>query len=217
VNLLGSYLVDAEGVNAPAKLTLIEDGELKTLLNGRTPTRNVPESNGHTRLSYGYGGLTKQVGPGVIRIACSEKYSADELKQMLIEKAKEEGLDYAVIIRSIENSSSSKPYEVYRVSTNSGEEQLLRSVRFNAPEIKSLKRILGTSNKELVYNALLSSYAGNGQGGIPVSFIVPDAVLLEDFEMESFRKPLTSNLPIVENPLINDEKNKNTIEHITID
>jgi hypothetical protein len=36
---------------------------------------------------------------------------------------------------------------------------------------------------------------------MPVSFIVPDAILLEDIELESVRQPLTSLLPFIENPV----------------
>jgi len=215
--LLGSYSIDAEGVEAPEKLILVQNGELVTLLNGRTPTRNVPESNGHMRFSYGFGGLTKQVGPGVIRVSSSETHSQEELKKMLLEKAKDEGLDYAIIIRSTEVSASLKPYEVYKVSTETGEEELLRSVKLHSPTLKSLKRVMGVSDRELVYNGLLSSFNGNGQGGIPASFIVPDALLLEDFEMESYRRPLTSDLPIVENPVGKDDTGKNTLKNTTTD
>ena len=216
-SLLGSYQVDAEGVKPPEKLVLVDTGRLITLLNGRTPTRNVPESNGHMRFNYGFGGLTKQVGPGVIRITSNETQRIAELKKLLLEKAKEEGLGYAIIIRSTNVTSSSKPYEVYKVSIENGEEKLLRSVRLHSPNIKSLKRVLGVSNSEIVYNTFLSSHGGNGQGGIPASFISPSALLLEDFEMESFRKPLTNDLPIVENPIGVVEDNKNTIQERTID
>lgn len=217
ISLIGSYMIDAEGVKAPEKLVLVDSGRLITLLNGRTPSRNIAQSNGHMRFNYGLGGLSKKVGPGVIRITSNETQTQDELKQLLRNKAREEGLEYAVIIRSIDVASSSKPYEVYKVSTETGEEQLLRSVRLNSPDIKSLKRILGVSDNELVYNAFLSSNGNSGQGGIPASFIVPDALLLEDFEMESYRKPLTSNLPVVENPVGIFQENRNTRQDVTVD
>lgn len=215
IPLLGSYTIDAEGVKPPEKLVLVDTGRLITLLNGRTPTRNVPESNGHMRFNYGYGGLSKQVGPGVIRVTSNETTSIDSLKQLLIDKAKEDGLDYAVLIRSADISSTTKPYEVYKVSTETGEEELLRSVRIHFPGLKSLKRVMGVSENKLVYNTFLSANGDDSQGGIPASFIVPDALLLEDFEMESYRKPLTTNLYIVTNPVDNADKDKNTIQHIS--
>ena len=66
INLTGSFTVDAEGVIPPDNLVLIENGILKTLLNDRTPTRRIKESNGHNRYAIMNRGFTKQIGPGVI-------------------------------------------------------------------------------------------------------------------------------------------------------
>jgi hypothetical protein len=37
--------------------------------------------------------------------------------------------------------------------------------------------------------------------GLPSSFIVPDALLLEEIEIEGIAQPLSGNLPIVDNPV----------------
>lgn len=205
IPLFGNFSVDAEGVIPPEKLVLVENGVLKTLLNGRTPSRNIPESNGHKRFEYVFGGLMKQVGPGVIKITSSNPVSKEELKSKLIQKAREEGLEYGIIIRSLHVGSSIKPINIYRISTETGKEELVRSVKIQPPSLSTLKRHSGVSGNLLVQNAMLSSSSGRNSGvfptGMPVSFIVPDAMLLEDIVLESVRKPLTSMLPVIENPV----------------
>ncbi|MGD2034167.1 MAG: metallopeptidase TldD-related protein [Bacteroidales bacterium] len=205
IPLIGSYQVDAEGVVPPGKLTLVENGILKTLLNGRTPSRNVPESNGHMRFSYGYGGIVKQIGPGVIKVTSSAPLTVESLKTMLIEKAKEEGLDYGVIIRSMNVGGAIKSVNLFKISTKTGEEEIIRSVRIKPPSLITLKRHLGVSGNLQVHNTILSMSGDRNFSslvtGMPVSFIVPDALLLEDIELESINKPLTSLLPVIENPV----------------
>jgi hypothetical protein len=64
----------------------------------------------------------------------------------------------------------------------------------------------------MVHNCLLSTDSnGKGLSGIPSSFILPDAILLEEIELESFRKPLTSMLPIIENPVGIDKHDQKSI------
>ncbi len=203
--LLGSFQVDAEGVVPPEKLVLVENGILKTLLNGRTPSRNIPESNGHMRYDYNYGGLAKMVGPGVIKVTSSNPISVKELKDKLIQKAKEEGLEYGIIVKTLEVGSSIKQINIYKISTETREEKLLRSVRIKPPSLNTLKRHQGLSGNLIVHNDILSGSTGRNSepilSGMPVSFITPDAMLLEDIELESIRKPLTSILPVIENPV----------------
>ncbi len=205
IPLLGSFHVDAEGVIPPEKLVLVENGILKTLLNGRTPSRNVSESNGHMRFDYEFGGLVKQVGPGVIQVTSSNPSTLKELKEKLIQKAREDGLEYGIIIKSLEVGGSIKPINIIRISTESGHEEIVRSARIKPPSLNNLKRHLGVSDNFLVHNTILSVSSGRNSTsyvtGIPVSFIVPDAILMEDIELESVRQPLTSLLPFIENPV----------------
>ncbi len=213
ISLMGTFEVDAEGVVPPEKLVLVKDGVLKTLLNGRTPSRQVPESNGHMRFNYSYAGLDKQIGPGVIRIENSNPVSFDTLKQQLIDEAKDEGLDYAIIIKSLDVPGSDIPFNFYKIDVKTGEENLLRSVRLKNLTMQSLRRSPVFSDSLIVHNTLLplSGNGSNGLAGIPSSFIVPYALILKDVEMEGTRKPLTSMLPILENPV---KKNENTISTV---
>jgi predicted Zn-dependent protease len=51
IHLDGYYPVDAEGVIPDKELVLVENGVLKNLLNGRTPTKKIRHSNGHSRFN----------------------------------------------------------------------------------------------------------------------------------------------------------------------
>ncbi len=212
IDLTGSFEIDAEGVVPPEELVLVENGILKTLLNGRTPTKNIKKSNGHNRYAIIGNIITKQIGPGVIRISSTDVKSKDELKIELINKAREEGLDYAIIIRPISRGINYRPVNIYKVSVDDGSEELLRSVNLKSITTNSLKRILGLSNNTIVYNTIIPEDVGSGlfnslksgsgiANGLPVSLIVPDAILLEEIEMEGISKPLSNNLPIVDNPV----------------
>lgn len=211
--LIGSFEIDAEGVVPPEELKLVENGILKTLLNGRIPTKKIKRSNGHNRFAIINGTFTKQIGPGVIKVSGNNLKSRDELKEELIKKAIEEGLDYAIIVRPLSRGLNYCPVNIYKISVKDGSEELLRSVNIGNITVNSLKRIFGISDNEIVYNtiipedisgiSLFSSFkTGNTiVDGIPVSFIVPDAILLDEIEMEGAARPLSNNLPIVDNPV----------------
>jgi hypothetical protein len=237
-NLIGSFEVDTEGVVPQDDLVLVKNGILKTLLNGRTPTTKIPDSNGHKRVSLLGGGINSETGPGVIKVTSSSSASSEELKQQLIEAAEEEGLDYAFIIRKMESpncgrdkdisvtmlmssfsgggnkSLISRPLYIYKVSLEDGSEELVRTTELSGFTIKSFKDVLGVSKKQFVYNTLLTKSVGgmdmgmlagfNGGwslNGIPVSFIVPDALLLEETDVQKEKRAVTMKTPVVENPV----------------
>jgi len=211
--LLGSFSVDAEAVLPPDTLVLIENGILRTLLNGRTPSREVPNSNGHMRMHYSMGGLDKTIGPGVIRMQSDQGMEPEELKKELMVQAEELGLDYAIMIKSLDVGGADKPFNFYKVNVHTGEEVLTRAVRLRNLSLYSLRRSPLFSSKELVHNTLLSvsQQSMGGPGGIPSTFILPEAMLLREIELESYRKPLTSLLPIINNPVGNTNREERAL------
>lgn len=211
--LIGSFEVDAEGVKPPDTLMLVENGFLRTLLNGRTPTRYVPQSNGHNRYAIGYRAMSRLVGPGVMEINYKQGKNIAELKQELIAHAKSEGLDYAIIVKPMQAGSTFKPINIYKINLETGKEKLVSSSYFNPLPKNFLKDILGASENKTVYNTF---YTGSGFGedkftlnddngavpsGLPVSLIIPDALLLREVEVSKSTKPLTKNLPIIDSPV----------------
>ena len=235
--LIGSFEVDAEGVQPDDELILVEKGILKTLLNGRTPTPKIKSSNGHNRISLYNGGVTSEIGPGVISISSSEGISKKKLKDMLIETALEEDLEYAIIIRKMESlnsgkkieldasiffapsdgnkSSATRPLYIYKVSLDDGREELVRTTEIAGLSVKTLKKILGTSSEQFAYNTIISKsnkgissfmFAFSSEdpwllNGIPSSFIVPDAILIEELDIQKEKRAVTMKLPVVDNPV----------------
>jgi len=166
--LLGAYDIDDEGV--PGRdVSLVENGILKSLLSSRAPVKGVDQSNGHAR-----GG---GVSPSVIQVTSANKKSFQQLKQDLINAAKEEGLAFGYIVRGLTPASEAlsseagavdsilqlqqappepsqfrlaKPYSVLRVYPDGREEQV-RGIEFGIISINALKNILATSDDETVY------------------------------------------------------------------
>ncbi len=216
VNLIGSYDADGEGVVPPDTLVLIENGILKSLYNGRTPTRNIKESNGHNRYSVTkYGSITHDLGPGVIYISATDGITIDKLKEQLIKAAKEEDLDYAIMIKPVKQGNFYMPLNIYKVSVKDGKETLLRDASMKSLNITSLKKIIGVSSGSLIYNTFMNEASGSEESssvidnqeaipnGPPVSFIIPDGILIKEVEFEHQTKPLSSDRPVVKSPLFN--------------
>lgn len=183
--LPGSFKVDAEGVIPQDTLTLVKDGNLIALLNSRTSTTDNPVLNGHSNAN-------QAIGPGVIKITFDKQSSVADLKKELISNAKEIGLPYALMVKRI-------PYgnymgvNVYKVSLEDGSEELLRLAQVKPLNIKSLRRILGGSGSDYVFN--------NQSGGSITSYIVPDALLVDEVEVEGSSAPYLGNKVLVENPV----------------
>jgi len=194
VKLLGYTPIDAQAVVPPAKLTLVENGILKNLLNDRVPTAKVPHSNGHSLFTPGAASMTNT---GVVRMSDTQMKSKEELRSELFRLAKEEGYSYAYIIRDI---SDSTPLELYRVNINDGTEERVRSATITNLDYQSFKRISAVSDKEMIFN---------GIAGTLLSVIVPDAILFEELQIQSdrvdnFRKP-----PVVDQ---NDDNSTETVK-----
>ena len=174
--LNGYYPIDSEGVVPDKELTLIENGVLRNLLNGRKPTKKIQHSNGHARYDLNSNNL--KVCPGNILITCSQTFTKDELRKKLIEAAKEEDLEYAYIIHDLFLNRISKIYVA------DGREELVRGAAVSDINLKIFKRIIGASNKEQIYSF----------DGVQSTVIYPDAMLFEEMDITrmyniEFKKP----------------------------
>jgi hypothetical protein len=225
-NLIGSYIIDNEGVKPPSEITLVENGILKTLLSNRTPTPKVRESNAHERPAIGSGFMTSShLGPSVILISSSEASVYSELKKELLQRVREEGLEYGILIRKLKpmvtgiiyydpmvsmassygrqyGTTLTEPILVYRVYVKDGREELVRSVKLGDVGISTLRHIAGATQQHYIYNTMATV---NGRSGIPSSFIVPRALLLEELEVKSKKSGYIPKLPVIASPFA--EKN----------
>ena len=186
--LNGYYPIDSEGVVPDKELMLIENGVLRNMLNGRTPTLKFPNSNGHGR--FDFSNNSWRVLPGNILITGNETLSNQELRQKLIETAIDEDLDYAYVIKRYFFGINL----MYRLYVADGREELVRgAVISDDANLRPFNRILGVSG-----NQLMMSF-----GEAQATMIYPDAILIE--EMQITRTPnIQFNRPfIVPKPNLN--------------
>lgn len=185
--LFGYYPIDAQGVIPDKSCPLIRDGVLVNMLTSRTPTLAFRSSNGHARATID--GRLTDVYPGVLRL-CSKKTCPDaELKQKLIASAREEDYTYAYIIRKLDNDT---PVQIYRIDVADGSEKLIRGAIVKDLMLRSLKRIAGVSDREIICNRIFND--------LKTSYIVPSAILLEEVDIVKnmkieFKKPFIVSRP----------------------
>lgn len=177
VDLLGAYEADSEGVVPPTEIVLVEKGILKNLLNDRTITKSGQTSNGHAG------------GAGVIQIRVDNAVSRSVLRDRLLAKAKEEGLDHAFIIRA----TPGEGMLLIRV-TPDGQEEVVRGGNLGDVSLKTLRRIVGATPDQKAYHL-------TGASEQLTSFIVPDAVLFQELSILPAESPRFDEEVLVDNPL----------------
>jgi hypothetical protein len=201
IHLIGSYPVDMDGSIPPQEVVLIENGILKNLLCGRTPTARMKISNGHLRVPFDM--PNPLIVPGVIEVGFNNGLSKEDLKKKLLEMAQSEGLDYAMIIREM-TPNQSEPRRVYKVDVKTGKEELVRSVGFKGLIFNDLRKIIGAGNQKIVMNTTAGEdlqHKFDYVTGCPATFITPDAFLFKDIEISKSTKSILTKSPIVKNPL----------------
>ena len=179
--LLGAYDFDGEGVRPADEIILVKNGLLENVMTSRTLAKDSHKPTGTNS------------GPGVVSVSVSESSTTDDLKAKLISRAKDQELEYAIVVRKFETGFGFG-CNVYKVDLNDGSEQLMRSAQVSNFELKSLKKIKGGSADRKVYNL------PNMGAGKAVSYIVPSALLIEDVEIEKNLQKIKIELPLVESP-----------------
>ena len=171
-----------KGVVPQDELVLIEKGVLKNQLNDRSLTKEGQLANGHS------------AGPAVIEVTLDKIFPTPTLKETLIASARKEGLEFAVIIRG-NTSFGEGMTEVWKVNLDTGKEELMRSSQLGGISLKNLKRIAGASSVQQ------ASTVQTGEGNL-ASFIVPEALLLDDIDITPLKLPYIEEEEIyVQSPL----------------
>jgi TldD protein len=222
--LIGAYRVDDEGVPAQ-KVTLIKAGMLTGFLMSRTPREGFPKSNGHGRV---LGGGEPKGLPGVLVVRAETR--GDDVKTLrakLLKAAKENGLDYAYVVRAISDGSEAGPQDfsifsfmaqsrtstappslMYRVHLD-GKEELVRGARMNVLPLRALREVSGIGRDETAFNVMSSGssmlgsamfgFSGGGfLQGIPTS-CVSSALLFPTVELTG-QKAGEDRPPYLEHP-----------------
>jgi predicted Zn-dependent protease len=204
--LFGAYRVDDEGVPAQ-RVSLIENGQLKSLLMSRTPRKEIVKSNGHGRAPR-FAGVRAHVGTLVLTGTHGLK-RADLLAEL--NKTAKGGGVTTYIVRLLDDGSimgdtddlsalfsfgggnhgppAIRPLVVYRLSH--GKEELVRGVTLENLLPRSFKEVSAIGNEPVVYNY---QDGGGGFSGIPSTIIAP-ALLFPDVDVR--RQPGKNRKPPV--------------------
>ncbi len=172
--LIGGYSIDADGVTPPAELTLIENGVVKNLLNGRTPTVGAPKSTGSARWSVLAQYAQTSIAPAIVHYQVTKATKDKSMKKALIKLAKKEKKEYAYIVRSMSQTAS----KIYRINVKTGEEQLMRGATVDNVTLDKLMDIAAFSASEKVANILAPTRTY-------MSCIYPSSMILKSADIVS--------------------------------
>jgi TldD protein len=202
--LLGNYPFDDEGMPSQ-NVQLVDKGILKTFLMSRSPLVSVQHSNGHGRRQLGYVPVARQ---GNLIVSSSQGVPFAQLRQKMIEMVKQQGLPYGLLIDDISGGFTITgrqqpqafqvtPLVVYRVYADGRPDQLVRGVNIVGTPLVSLSKIVGTSDKQEIFNG----YCGAESGSVPVAAAAP-AILIS--EMEFAKKETSTDKPPILPPPAHD-------------
>jgi TldD protein len=225
--LLGGYAVDNEGVRAK-KVTLVENGNLKSELMSRRPGPDFSQSNGHGRAAF-----LNDAKPTMsnVVITSTETLSPTEMKKKFLDACRAEKLTYCITVREMDNPTLSLlhqedfsellasfgggagtgdrlPLVVYRVYPETGREEMIRGSRIIGLNTRALRNVSGIGNDNFVYNYMQSQITGlagtalgafgSAQGGLPASVVAP-SLLFDELEVRGARGE-AKRLPLMPPP-----------------
>lgn len=231
--LLGGYTVDEEGVTGE-KVTLVENGMLKSELMSRRPGPDSGTSNGHGRSAF-----LNDAKPTMSNLffTSTDTQSAADLKKKFLDSCKAEKLSYCIIVRELDNpaisllhqddfqellasygggagSGDRLPLVIYRIYPEDGREELIRGSRLIGVNTRALRNLAGIGNDSFVYNYMQSQQNGfagtalgafgSAQSGFPASMIAP-SLLFDELEVRGARGE-PKRLPLLPAPPMSASK-----------
>lgn len=185
-DLYGWYDYDDEGVKA-RRVSVVENGVLKTFLMSRSPISGFPQSNGHGRRQAGAEIVARQSN---LVVDSAKKVPHAELRKMLIEEIRRQGKPYGLYFESVTGGYTTTrsqglqaftviPLVVYRVYPDGRPDELVRGADIVGTPLASFAKIVATSDKLEVFNG----YCGAESGSVPVSASSP-ALLVSEIEVQ---------------------------------
>lgn len=225
--LLGNFEVDDEGVNAQ-RVSLVEGGNLRSLLMSRRPGPDFQSSNGHARSA-----LLSDPRPlsSNLFFQSSDALSAADLRRKFLTACRDDGHQWCLEVKRMDNpllaalrqedfsefigamaggiaSGERMPLLVYRVYVADGHAELVRGGRIEGLTLRSLRNILAIGDDASVFSYMQNpagGFAGTAlgafgaaQGGIPSAVVAP-SLLLEEVEIRGFHGE-PRRLPLVSAP-----------------
>ncbi len=185
-DLYGWYDYDDEGVKA-RRVSVVENGILKTFLLSRSPIAGFPKSNGHGRRQAGAEIVARQSN---LVVHSAKQVPDAELRKMLIDEIKRQGKPYGLYFESVTGGYTTTrsaglqaftviPLVVYRVYPDGRPDELVRGADIVGTPLASFAKIIATSNKVEVFNG----FCGAESGSVPVSASSP-ALLVSEIEVQ---------------------------------
>ncbi len=182
VELMGHYLYDDQGVKAE-RVTVVDDGVLKTFLLDRAPLKSFPKSNGHGRAEAGFLPVSRQSN---LQVESSKTVSRAQLMNQLRDEARRQGKPFGLLFDNIEggftttgrgspNAFNVLPNVVYRIYTDDREPELVRGVDLIGTPLAAFGKIIATDDRIDVFNGV----CGAESGGVPVSASSPSLLVSE--------------------------------------
>ncbi len=195
ITLNGYYQYDDEGVRA-RKVTVVENGILRTFLMSRSPIDGFPNSNGHGRKSPGNEIVSRQSN---LIVKSSHEVSDAKLREMLIDEVKKQDKPYGLFFEEVTGGYTTTrrqglqaftviPLVVYRVYPDGRPDEMVRGVDIVGTPLASFAKIVATSDHYEVFNGICGAESGN----VPVSAISP-ALLVSEIEVQ--RKERSQDRP----------------------
>ncbi len=174
-DLDGYYAYDNQGVKA-RRVTVVQNGVLKTFLMSRTPVKGIDQSNGHGRGQVGLAPVARQSNL-VVEVAPSA--IQPDLKKLLIAEIKKQGLPFGLYFDEIEggftftgrmtpNAFNVLPLMVYRIYPD-GHEELVRGADLIGTPLTTFSKIIAADRNVSVFNG----FCGAESGSVPVSASSP--------------------------------------------
>jgi TldD protein len=194
--LIGFYRVDDQGIPAQ-RVSLVEDGLLTNLLTSRRPSKDRMQSNGHGRGIPGR--ETAQISNFVVK-AVKDAKSYEDLKKELMKLAKDERLDYGIMIKQLSGNQGSigTPVLTYKVYVADGREELVRGATAGALTVQSLRHIQAVGSDSYIANRLVGT-----QSAETATSVIAPSVILEELGLDrpsgTQQKPATLTNPYFSN------------------
>ncbi|MFA6094094.1 MAG: metallopeptidase TldD-related protein [Elusimicrobiota bacterium] len=205
-DLRGHYLYDDEGMPA-RRVSLIEDGSLRSFLMSRLPIRAFQKSNGHGRRDAGYDVVPRMAN---LVVEAKERMPYARLRERLISEVKKQGKPYGMIFEDITGGNTGTgrsgpqsfkviPLLVYRVYTDGRPDEVVRGVDIVGTPLTSFSRIIAAADDDGIFNGT----CGAESGGVPVSAVSP-SILFGEIEVE--KKEKSSEKPPILPPPFHDRR-----------
>ena len=199
--LFGAMEIDDEG-SPSREVKIVENGILKSLLSGRTPTPQTTATTGSVRGSG--------AAPTNLFVSLKNSKTDEELRQQLLSAAKQRGYDYGVIVRHTGDGSLSALMRlaasqggevgggtaIYKLFAD-GHEELMRA-EIEPISLNAFKEILAGGKTPTVTNGAFTPFGGpmfarvsgsnSSHNFIVTSYVVPSLL----FDEVSLKQPVSS-------------------------